>query len=432
MAAPLAGKTIAVVGAGPAGATAAFLLARSRQARVLLFEERPLLGAPVAGSRMRLCGGCGGLVQAGVISQLKSLGLLLAPQVVQEDLAGYAVHHPNRNTVFDIPAPGMVSVYRGWGPLRSETPSESFDSSLARQASVAGAEYHEEHITRIQLGDGRSTPATIFSNERAYSADFVVGAFGHNRALSGCILDSGLRPAPLGTARVTRGAVREYEFGCSFVEQRYGRRVHIISDPTPNIWFAALIPKAGVVSMVLMGRDDIKVSDFDDLFSVPSMRDLVPSTSSKQCLTCACTRSSLTISSPRRFVVPGMGGIALIGDAGPTRPRKNGLAAAIDLAQNLVWCMERAGFSNKSLRRFQYHAWINYVLDDLWAEPMLGLAGTTLGIPILGSLVTRALARDKNVPIISAAMREYARLMLTGEGPYWQIPVAVLHKLFGG
>ncbi len=428
---PLAGKTIAVVGAGPAGATAAFLLARSRYARVLLFEQRPLLDTPVAGDKIRQCGGCGGLVQAGVQARLKSLGLALSPQIVQDNLAGFTVHYPKRKTALEIPASGMVTVHRGWGPIRGKTPSQSFDSFLARQASAAGAEFHEEQVTRIQLGDGESTPAVVVTNKQDYPVDFVIGAFGHNHTLSHNIVDSLSQPPPLDTSRVSRGAVREYEFGPAFVEQRYERRVHVVANPTANIRFAAMVPKRGVVSVVLMGHSDTNPSDFDELFAVSSLQHLLPSSRVGHYMKCACMRSSLTTSSPRRFLISGVGGIALIGDAGPTRPRKNGLFAAIDLAQKLVWCIERGGLSQRALLRFQSYALIHYVVDDLWADAMLAPIGDALGIPILGSLAMHALARDKRIPIVTTVMREYARLMLTGEGPYWQIPFGVLGKLLG-
>ena len=350
--------------------------------------------------------------------------------MLQDNLAGYTVHHVKANLSFEIPAPGMVSVYRGWGPLHSETPADSFDAFLARQASGAGADLRQEQVTRIKLGDGQITPAVITTNRQEYEADFVIGAFGHNQALFDSIVDATAQPAALDTARITRGAVREYEFGAAFVAQRYGRSVHIIADATPRIWFAAFIPKGAVVSIVAMGHNDVRPADFDELFASPAVQSLLPGSGLKQCLICACTRSSLTTSSPRRFLIPGEGGIALIGDAGPTRPRKNGLLAAIDLAQNLAACLDQHGLSSHALLGFSYHAWAYYVIDDLWADALLGLTGRAPAFPIMGSLTRRALAHDSRIPIISTAMQEYGRLMLTGDGPYWRIPASVLWKLY--
>jgi len=431
MGGPLAGKTIAVIGAGPAGATAAYLLARSRLPRVLLFDQRPLLRPPEAGEKIPACGGCGGLVQASVMTRLKSIGLTLGSGVVQAHLDGYTIHYLKRSITLEIPSQGMVAVYRGWGPVRGGMARDSFDSSLAHDACAAGAEFLQEQVTGIQLGDGVGGPAAIVTAGSIHHADFVVGAFGHNRALSARILTSRLQPAPLDVPRIVRGAVREYEFGVSFVEQTYRRRVHVIFEPTPNIWFAALIPKGPVVSIVLMGHRDTKAADFDELFALPSMQGLLPAGDTRQHLKCGCVRSSLTVSSPRRFLVPDTGGIALIGDAGPTRPRKNGLFAAIDLAQKLATCLERGGFSAQALRPFQYYALLNYVVDDMWADRTLALTGDVARIPVLGSLAVRALAHGCRLPVLTSAMQEYARLILTGEAPYWWIPFGVLSKLFG-
>lgn len=430
MGSPLEGKTVAIVGAGPAGATAAYLLARDQQARVLLFDERPLTADPAPGARINQCGGCGGLVQAGAVAALRKIGLELPRQVVQEVLTGYTVHLPKPGLEFDVPTPGMVGVYRGWGPIRSKTPYESFDAFLARQAVAAGADFREEHVTEIRLGDGKGSPAAISAQQQTYSADFVIGAFGHNPSLFTRIVTSQSQAASLDSPRVNQGGVREYEFGHAFVEQRYQHKVHIATTPTPNVWFAAFVPKGPVVSIVVMGHRDIEPADIDALLAAPCVQSLLPSGNVRSYLKCACRRATLTVASPRRFLIPGEGGIALIGDAGPTRPRKNGLLAAIDLARRLADALIKGGFSGRALWGFRSYAIANYVLDDVWADTMLRLTGVAFGVPPIKSLVMRTLESATGVPILTTATREYARLILTGDAPYWYIPVGVLRRLF--
>jgi len=61
---------------------------------------------------------------------------------------------------------------------------------------------------------------------------------------------------------------------------------------------------------------------------------------------------------------------------------------------------------------------------------MLALTGDIAAIPMVGSLAARAVAGGRPTPIITPVLQEYARLMLTGEGPYWRIPLDILRKLF--
>ena len=152
---------VLVVGAGPAGSTAAFELAR-RGHRVLLIEEHPAVGHPVQ---------CAGLVSERV------LALAGSRASVRQPVHGAAVFGPSlRSIEFRAPAPRAYAIDRA-----------GLDRELADRAARAGAEIrsHVRFDGRAPDADGREL-VRLRTPEGATTvrARLVIGADGVTSAVA--------------------------------------------------------------------------------------------------------------------------------------------------------------------------------------------------------------------------------------------------------
>jgi len=156
---------VVVVGGGPAGATAAYLLAGEGYRVALLEKERY--------PRRKPCGG--GLTQ-------RSLKILRELGLYSED---YVLHRTRRAEIVFYRAGKRVTV----DARIAMTTREAFDSYLARRAAEAGAELHEgERAVRIEAAPGRVRVATP---RGVYEARAAVIAAGHPSPLAAM---AGIRP----------------------------------------------------------------------------------------------------------------------------------------------------------------------------------------------------------------------------------------------
>ncbi len=155
---------IIVVGAGPAGSTAATLLARAG-VRVLLLEKRRF-------PRDKLCGG---------FLADRSLGIL-------EEIHGAAIpadlYHDTRD-VFAIHHRGEELVHRELGGRMAFVQRKELDEFLARRAQVAGAELREDCTLQSATQNSRQVELKLTGGERL-RADWVVAADGIFSKLRKC------------------------------------------------------------------------------------------------------------------------------------------------------------------------------------------------------------------------------------------------------
>lgn len=425
-------ENIAVVGGGPAGATVGMLLARAGK-RVTCYDERNVLEIT-----RPACSGCAGLLQDSCLAALESMGLSLPEEVVQRRLRGFVVHLPHGRTLA-MPVGRMVSVYRGFGPMETaEGPVEGFDAWLLGKAIEAGVSFRVATVRRIEIA--ANGVAHLSTSAGPDHADFVIGAFGHNRLLSRAIaIPEG---EGLDEPTTQRSAVFEFSFGRDFCRQTYGDWVHVIIvtrrlHPDLPIWFAAFVPKQeGSVTVVLLGRRHVTLQDAQRFFTVGPVRGLIPDLPSNEmgaltmaltsrggCLQCVCVRNTITTTPPARFLIPTRGGIALVGDAGATRPFKNGIGAAIDngihLARSIVDGMP------EDYRRFANRC---YPPGDFRvALQLIDSHERFLSRKPVEALIAALIERWR-VPFLSQIVHEYTRHMLLADIPYRQIlPWGIRH-----
>ena len=417
-------ERIAVVGAGPGGSTAALVLARAGK-RVTCYDPRNILRVTKPA-----CTGCAGLIQDSCLTDLESVGLVPPEEVVQRKLRGYVVHlaHGAKLTIL---TKRMIAVYRGFGPLESsQREIEGFDAWLLSEAIAAGARFEPAAVDKIETDvEGEARLSTTAGPD---SADFVIGAFGHSRHLADSVVTA--EGERLDQPTVQRSSVFEFFLGEDFCEKTYGDFVHVVIVPEQlypqlNVWFASFVPKRqGSVSVVLMGRRDVTIRDAEHFFAAPAAQALLPAVAGENVpklittlmslgghLQCVCTKNTVTVSPPARFLLPVRGGIALVGDAGPTRPFKNGIGAAIDLGAKLAESII-AG----DLESFQQYADRHYPPDDYkMALQLLHLHDRVLSWRPFEALLA-ALVRY-SIPFVSGSAREYAQHMLAADIAYGEI-----------
>src|SRR3990170_4946966 len=185
MTGPATDYDLIVVGAGPAGASAAIAALRARpSARVLLLDRAPL-------GRDKVCGDG---IAPHAIAELDALGVR---GVLPEEIVA----------TVRLSAPGGSSVAAVTSAAGYVIPRRIFDERLARAAIDAGAEFAQSKVTAVSQVGGRVTV------NGDLSAPVLIAADGSNSAVrhlvgqpsnSGSALAVALRgyaPTPAGTPR---------------------------------------------------------------------------------------------------------------------------------------------------------------------------------------------------------------------------------------
>lgn len=283
------------------------------------------------GGKILPCTGCAGLVQDSARRLLKSVGLEIPEEVIQAKLKQTVVHFPNTDETINIRTDART-VYRGWSPLKQPegTKIESFDAWLLRMAIDAGAIHIQ---TRVKKVIGESNKVKIVTDSGDFAADLVIGAYGNATTIE---RDGTLKSVHMDRPITKNAGVREYIISEEALTN-LSSSIHIFGNPTPNVWFALVTPKAkaNYVTIALMARDDITPQDYNDFLELPKIKQLLVGISNIS--SCACI-NPITIVSPQHFMAADETGqltLVNIGDAGPTRPRKNGIFAALDEPINL-------------------------------------------------------------------------------------------------
>ena len=174
------GDRVCIVGGGPAGSFSALhLLHLARHqgldCQVVIYEPHDFFTA----GAVRNCKGCAGILSAGALANMASLGLSVPRQVVQSELRAYMIHVPGQETTIEQPAAGrrILSVYRGTGPRRHRgDPLASFDGYLLSQALAAGAHHVRARVRKVSWEEG----PVVHTDNDSQRADLLVLATGVN------------------------------------------------------------------------------------------------------------------------------------------------------------------------------------------------------------------------------------------------------------
>ncbi len=236
------GDRVIIAGGGPAGSFAALHLLKLAQQEgidcsVDIYEPRDFFTPGAAHN----CKGCAGILSAGALRNIASLGLTIPQDVIQSELKVYQVHVAGQVTTLAQPGAErrIISVYRGGGPRRHRgLPLTSFDGFLLGHALAAGARHVPERIRKVTW-DSRPVVHTDAGSE---TADLLVVATGVN---SRSPLDPGFGYQPPSSAVMVQDEIRRpADWPEDTVAGFFGR-------PT-GLLFGALVPKGEYLNVSLL------------------------------------------------------------------------------------------------------------------------------------------------------------------------------------
>jgi geranylgeranyl reductase family protein len=204
---------VIVIGGGPAGATAAYRLAREGL-RTLLVEKEKL-------PRYKACGG------ALTEKVFRSMDVDIAP-VVEDSITSIVLSHRHRT----------LSELRFEKPTISLVMRDKFDNYLTEQSANQGVVVHDgEPVRQVSFGADR---ARVKTDSGEYQAEIVVGADGANGITA--------RSASLGQPRGT-GAALELELSVGAAQLDSWRHRVLVDWGAIPFGYAWIFPKADHLSV---------------------------------------------------------------------------------------------------------------------------------------------------------------------------------------
>jgi flavin-dependent dehydrogenase len=251
------GKRVIVVGAGPAGASCAALLAREGRARgspphVVLIEAKRF------GEHQNRCAGV--LSPPGGELLEEALGNAPPDELCQRHVAGYILHGAERELRLDGAALGECPV-----ALRRV----ELDALLLKQAEQEGVQVIHARATDLEVGqDG----VVVYTDGESYHGDMVVGAFALDEAMARALSRQTGYRAPAALETLT---CKIHPAGLDFIPKLLGDCIHVFLPRQRMVEFGALIPKGNHITVVIAGAR-LTVGDMERFLAEPNVAKLVP------------------------------------------------------------------------------------------------------------------------------------------------------------
>ena len=336
------GSNIVILGGGPAGsffAIFALRLARElgRAVSIVIYDRKDFTDVGPQGCNM-----CAGAIGAGLVNHLKEVGIPLPPQVIRQEIKGYAFHGGGRSVYLRPPPEETIyTVFRGGGPpgprCREVT---SFDQHLLNYTEGLGARVIRQRVDDLELPKDPWGRVRIRSKFGWEEADLVVGAFGVNSAL-GKRLAFGYRPP-----RTWHTCQTEIEVERDFVRDRLKDMIHIFSTVGSGLHFLAITPKGTHLTVTGIGRH-VRIRDLQREMRGPQVAELLPERWES---ICHC-HPQVPVGQARQ---PYTDRMVIIGDASNCRYLKNGIESAFVTARQAAQTALCQGISRGDFYRYYY------------------------------------------------------------------------------
>ncbi len=330
-AAVLDGKTIAVIGGGPAGTAFAIKLSRlarrqNQKPRIVLYEGKPL-------EKKSHYNQCLGVLSPPLPELLeKELEVPFPWAIIQKTILGYYLHTEKTSLRLDGAHEPSFACRR-----------VEFDSYLFQKAGLEGVEIINARVVDLDLLDHG---VMVYSESNNLRADLVVGAFG---------LDDGMvkimeRLTSYRQPDFLSSIVTKFHPGIDAVEA-FGQYLHaFLLGSLPRVEFAAITPKGNHLSLNIAGRD-VDAASMDAFLRLPVVRRVLPPGAEKFLSSLSYYKGRFPTGPARHFLLPR---IIMLGDAaGLNRPFKGkGINSAILTAIRAAEACAKYGPGDEMQREF--------------------------------------------------------------------------------
>lgn len=343
------GDRIAVIGAGPAGTFFALSVLESARlagldVSVTIFDGKDFVKPGPPGCNM-----CAGVISENLTQKLHNFGLELPPGRVQMEIENYVLctRHYNINLHRRKRNFPIYTVYRGNGPYDRESfENVSFDDYLLRLCMAEGVTVIRDMITDISLPRDKTAPVTLKcrSASKPFSASLVVIACGLNTNFLRHLACLGFGYRPPKTVYTCQA---EIPLPKDYLQSKFNHTITTLTLNIPNVRFAALTPKSEHLTLTVIGKHNIDITELRTVLNHPKVKDDLLKGISIPDTFCYC-RPKIAVSPAKNIFTDRL---VVIGDAAFSRYYKNGIESAFDTARIAASCAIHYGVSTADFRQ---------------------------------------------------------------------------------
>jgi flavin-dependent dehydrogenase len=413
---------VVVIGGGPAGALFAhYMLQGARQAglrlAVTVFEGKALKRGAARG-----CNQSAGVVAHNFADGLRADGIGFPSSVVQRRIDGYLVETLSGSVRLAPPRQDeqIFTVFRGQVPPGERSADNiGFDDYLLRHVADEGASIVPHFVTSVSRQGGPGGPWSVTWREggevKQASAHLLAVATGARSLLIRTLPSLGFG---YGLPHTTGSIQAEIALGQARVDSTLGNAIGVYLLNLPGVRFAALTPKAGYVTVTLIGggADQPRLTEF---LAHPLVRRRIGVTPERLELECTCHPEAVTGAARNPYTDR----LVVVGDAAASRLYKNGLHSSLVTARAAATAAIAHGIGAEALARHYDPVCRAIENDNRWGHLLFEFSRLAVvrGGP-LAQRVVASIAREQSRS--APGHRPVCELLwdtLSGTRPYAQI-----------
>jgi CRP-like cAMP-binding protein/flavin-dependent dehydrogenase len=418
------GSSVAVIGGGPAGSFFSFFLLELAERAGLnvsvdIYDDKDFSRCGPAG-----CNHCGGIVSESLVQILAAEGINIPAKVTQKGIESYVLHMDVGSVRIEtlVHEKRIAAMYRGAGPLGTKNAKwGSFDSFLQVHAVNKGAHLVNDRVKSICFDSNLPLVKTREGLSKTYN--LLVGAVGVNN-ISALKLFKGLEFGYL-PPQTTKTFICEFFLGQEMIQKYFGNSMHVFLLNIPRLEFAALIPKGGNITLVLLGKEIDKELVQSFLNTSEVKRCFPPGWDNKR-WPCQCF-PKINIKSALK---PFADRVVLVGDCSTTKLYKNGIGAAYYTAKAAATTAIFEGISNEDFLQHYWPACQAITNDNKIGGVVFAVTRLIQKIRFARRGVLRMTSGEQQKKGGHQRMSMVLWDTFTGSATYWNIFLRTLHPFF--